>query len=98
MTKSGDRAYGKYQIMGNNIPEWSRAALGRPVTTQEFLANPQLQDSIFQHRFGQYAQKYGPSGAARAWFAGEGGMNNPNARDQLGTSVADYERKFNSGL
>ena len=98
VTKSGDRAYGKYQIMGNNIPEWSRAALGRPVTTQEFLANPQLQDTIFQHRFGQYAQKYGPSGAARAWFAGEGGMNNPNAKDQLGTSVADYERKFNSGL
>ena len=98
VTKSGDRAYGKYQIMGANIPEWSRAALGRPVSTQEFLANPQLQDTIFQHRFGQYAQKYGPSGAARAWFAGEGGMNNPNARDQLGTSVADYERKFNSGL
>jgi hypothetical protein len=97
-TGSGDRAYGKYQIMGNNIPEWSRAALGRSVTPQEFLANPQLQDTIFKHRFGQYVDKYGPGGAARAWFAGEGGMNNPNAKDQLGTSVASYERRFLGGL
>ena len=98
VTKSGDRAYGKYQIMGANIPEWSRAALGRSITPQEFVANPQLQDTIFKHRFGQYVDKYGPGGAARAWFAGEGGMNNPNAKDQLGTSVASYERRFLGGL
>jgi hypothetical protein len=98
VTKSGDRAYGKYQVMGANVPEWSRAALGRSVTPQEFLANPQLQDTIFKHRFGQYVDKYGPGGAARAWFAGEGGMNNPNAKDQLGTSVAGYERRFLGGL
>jgi hypothetical protein len=98
VTKTGDRAYGKYQMMGANIPEWSRAAIGRPVTTQEFLANPSLQDTIFKHRFGQYVDKYGPGGAARAWFAGEGGMNNPNAKDQLGTSVASYERRFLGGL
>jgi hypothetical protein len=98
VTKTGDRAYGKYQMMGANIPEWSRAALGRSVSPQEFLANPSLQDTIFKHRFGQYVDKYGPGGAARAWFAGEGGMNNPNAKDQLGTSVASYERRFLGGL
>jgi hypothetical protein len=98
VTKTGDRAYGKYQVMGNNIPEWSQAAIGRRLTPQEFLANPQLQDTIFKQRFGQYVDKYGPGGAARAWFAGEGGMNNPNAKDQLGTSVASYERKFLGGL
>jgi hypothetical protein len=84
--------------MGNNIPTWSQAALGRSVSPQEFLANPKLQDSIFKHRFGQYVDKYGPGGAARAWFAGEGGMNNPNAKDQLGTTVAGYERRFLGGL
>ena len=98
VTKTGDRAYGKYQVMGNNIPAWSQAALGRSVTPQEFLANPKLQDDIFKHRFGQYVDKYGPGGAARAWFAGEGGMNNPNAKDQLGTTVAGYERRFLGGL
>src|SRR5688500_8767678 len=28
-TKNGDRAYGKYQVMGNNVPVWTKAALGR---------------------------------------------------------------------
>lgn len=94
---SGRQALGKYQIMEENLPQWSRAALGREINRDEFLKSPQLQDAIFDHRFGQYVNKYGPAGAARAWFAGEKGMNNPNARDALGTSVADYERKFNGG-
>jgi hypothetical protein len=98
VTKTGDRAYGKYQVMGNNIPVWSQAALGRQLTPQQFLADRDAQDAIFKHRFGQYVGKYGPGGAARAWFAGEGGMNNPAARDQLGTTVAGYERKFLGGL
>ncbi len=97
MTK-GDRAYGRYQVMGANIPEWTKAALGRSMTPQEFLANPQAQDAVFAHRFGSYVQKYGPEGAARAWFAGEGGMNDPNRRDVLGTSVSDYANKFNAAM
>lgn len=96
--KTGDRAYGKYQVMGANIPEWTKEILGKPMTPQEFLANPQAQDAMFKGKFGQYANKYGPEGAARAWFAGEGGMNNPMARDQLGTTVADYSSKFLNNL
>ena len=97
-TKGGDRAYGRYQVMGANIPEWTQAALGRSMTPQEFLQNPEAQDAVFDHRFGSYVQKYGPEGAARAWFAGEGGMKNPNARDVLGTSVEDYGRKFTQNM
>jgi hypothetical protein len=98
VTSGGDRAYGKYQVMGANIPQWTKDALGRSMTPAEFLASPQAQDTVFNHRFGSYVNKYGPGGAARAWFAGEGGMNNPNARDQLGTSVGSYERQFLKGL
>ena len=29
-TASGDQAYGKYQIMGSNIPAWTQQALGLP--------------------------------------------------------------------
>lgn len=96
-TGNGDRAYGKYQIMGNNITPWGREALGRDVTREEFMdpeKGPQIQDAIFNHRFGQYVAKYGPEGAARAWFAGPGGMNDPNRKDALGTTVAQYSRKF----
>jgi hypothetical protein len=68
------------------------------MTPQQFLADTNAQDAVFNHRFGQYVDRYGPQGAAKAWFAGEGGMNNPDARDQLGTSVAEYARRFQAGL
>lgn len=97
-TKTGDRAYGRYQVMGANIPEWTKAALGRAMTPEEFAASPEAQDAVFDHRFGGYVQKYGPEGAAKAWFAGEGGMNNDGARDSLGTSVANYAGKFNRNM
>jgi hypothetical protein len=94
VTKTGDRAYGKYQVMGANVPVWTKAYAGREMTPQEFLASREAQDAVFKGQFGQYAQKYGPEGAAKAWFAGEKGMNNPNARDQLGTTVQSYADRF----
>jgi hypothetical protein len=98
VTRTGDRAYGKYQVMGTNVGPWTRAVLGQEMTPAEFLKNPQAQDAVFQAKFGSYTDKYGPSGAARAWFAGEDGMNDPDRKDMLGTSVADYEGKFNKAL
>jgi hypothetical protein len=89
-----DRAYGKYQVMGANIPSWTKEALGKSLTADEYLADQKAQDAVFNHRFGGYMKKYGAKGAARAWFAGEGGMNNRGAKDVLGTSVDAYERKF----
>jgi hypothetical protein len=90
----GDRAWGKYQVMGKNVGPWTQEILGRAYSPQEFLDDDKAQDAVFNSKFGNYAAKYGPEGAARAWFAGEGGMNNPNAKDVLGTSVAGYGRKF----
>ncbi len=94
VTKSGDRALGKYQVMAANVPQWTREALGRELTPREFLADPEAQDAVFNHKFGGYVSKYGPEGASKAWFAGEKGMNNPNAKDILGTSVDGYASKF----
>lgn len=98
VTRTGDRAYGKYQVMGNNVPEWTKQILGHEMTPQEFLRDPAAQEKVFQTKFGQYTQKYGPEGASKAWFAGEGGMHNPNAKDSLGTTVSAYAQKFNAGL
>lgn len=97
VTRTGDRAYGKYQVMGANIPQWTKAHIGQEMTPEQFLASPEAQDAVFKGQFGQYAGKYGPEGAAKAWFAGERGMNNPNARDQLGTTVQAYADKFTKG-
>lgn len=91
----GQRAYGKYQIMDFNVGPWTQEVLGTAMTPQQFLASPQAQDAVFKAKFGQYAQKYGsPEAAARAWFAGEGGMNNPGAKDVLGTTVQAYGDRF----
>jgi hypothetical protein len=85
VTRNGDRAHGKYQVMGNNVGPWTQEVLGRAMTPQEFLASPEAQEAVFQAKFGGYVRKHGPEGAARAWFAGEGGMNDPNRKDILGT-------------
>ena len=98
VTRTGDRAYGKYQVMGKNIPNWTEEALGRRMTPREFLADKEAQDATFQHRFGQYADRYGEEGAARAWYAGEKGMRNLGASDLHGrltvkTYGEDYVRR-----
>jgi hypothetical protein len=92
------RALGRYQIMEANIGPWSREALGRAVSADEFLANPQIQDAIFDHKFGGYVQKYGEEGAAQAWFAGEGGVGKLDRQDVLGTTVGGYGQKFVAAL
>ena len=98
-TNSGDRAYGKYQVMGANIPSWTQAALGRSMSPQEFLANPQAQDAVFDHRFGGYIQKYGnPYDAASAWFTGRPQSQGGNSKDVLGTSGNGYVQKFANAL
>ena len=92
------RALGRYQIMEANIGPWSREVLGFEVSPEEFMANPQIQDAIFDGKFGGYVDQYGPQGAAQAWFAGPGGVGKLNRQDSLGTSVAAYTDKFNAAL
>ena len=91
------RALGKYQVMEANVGPWSREALGREVSADEFLSSPEIQDKVFDHRFGQYVSQYGPEKAAQAWFAGPGDIGT-NRQDSLGTSVPEYSRKFMAAM
>jgi hypothetical protein len=71
-------AMGKYQIMPGNIRGsggWDYEALGRNITTQQFMASPQLQESIAQYKLQSYYNKYGAAGAAVAWYAGPGAVS-----------------------
>lgn len=96
---SGDRAYGKYQVMGSNVGPWTEQVLGQRMTSEQFLASPQAQDAVFDAIFGGYVQRYGPDGAATAWFAGPGAVGGSgNTSDVLGTTVSSYVQQFNSGL
>lgn len=96
--KTMGRALGRYQIMESNIGPWSKEALGREVTADEFMADPSIQDAIFNKKFASYVDKYGPEGAAQAWFAGPGGVGKGSRKDSLGTTVSAYSDKFSKAL
>ncbi|MBR1173890.1 hypothetical protein JQ617_07990 [Bradyrhizobium sp. KB893862 SZCCT0404] len=97
VTKSGDRAYGKYQVMGNNIGPWTQSALGRAMSPQEFLQDKDAQEAVFKQQFGNSVDKYGsPQEAASVWFSGRPMAKAGNASDILGTTVPAYVNKFNA--
>src|SRR5512139_57273 len=98
ITKSGDRAYGKYQVMGNNVGPWTKEVLGKELTPEQFVSSPEAQDAVFQAQFGKYVDKYGPEGAAQAWFGGPGAVGKTDRKDQLGTSVGSYGQRFMASL
>src|SRR5579885_2495498 len=68
-TRGGARALGRYQVMPASLAEWGPKYLGQSITPDQFLASPQLQDQLYAARMGELTQKYGPIGAAKAWFA-----------------------------
>lgn len=94
VTKSGDRAYGRYQVMGNNIAPWTQEVLGKPMTVEEFIASPQAQDAVFQAKFGQFIQQSGGSAAdaASIWFTGRPLAEGAEASDGNMTGSQYVER------
>lgn len=98
LTKKGNRAYGAYQVMDFNIPDWTESVLGQRMTPDEFLANPAAQDAVFQSQFGGYLQKYGtPEDAASVWFSGRPLAKAGNSSDGYNT-VPQYVAKFQAAL
>lgn len=93
---STSRAHGAYGVMDFNIPGWTKEALGRSLTPQEFLKDSSAQDAVFKHRFSKYLAESGnPQDAASLWFSGKPQAEAGNAKDQLGTTVPAYVQKFN---
>jgi hypothetical protein len=98
LTRKGDRAYGRYGVMGVNIGPWSREALGREVSPREFLSDPAVQEAVFEHQFGNLVGKYGnPLDAASAWYTGRprGTRGSDKATDVIGRLTGeDYVATF----
>lgn len=99
VTKRGNRAYGKYQVMDFNIGPWTERYVGRRMTPEEFLASPEAQDAVFYGEFGGNVEKYGsPQEAASVWFTGQPMSRGANRKDMLGTTGSGYVDKFNRAL
>lgn len=79
-------AMGRYQIMPGNINGtrrgWDYEALGRDITPSQFMGNPKLQDAIARYKLQQYYNKWGPRGAAVAWYAGPGMVGRAGNKSQ----------------
>lgn len=92
----GDRAYGRYQVMGKNIPSWTKQALGVSMTPEEFLQSPEAQDAVAAYRMQKYYDKHGSwEDAASVWFTGQPlkKASTRGANDGY-IGVNDYVRKF----
>jgi len=87
----GDRAYGKYQIMGANLASWGRKFVGHAVSADEFLNNPDIQEKMARGQLKEYWDKYGGRGAAAAWYSGDASLQN-STRPQAGgmPSIKEY--------
>jgi hypothetical protein len=84
-------AVGAYQVMKANIPSWTKEALGRSLTWQQFRDSPSSQDAVARYKLGKYYAKYGPEGAASMWFSGQ---PNPNSKaSDGGNTVRQYVDK-----
>jgi hypothetical protein len=98
--KSGDRAYGKYQVMGANIPSWTKQALGRSMTPEEFLADSDAQEKVFENQFERNFKKYGTlEDAASVWFSGRplAQATKAGARD-VNMGVPEYVQRVVGGM
>lgn len=98
--KSGvDHAYGKYQVMGANIPSWTKQAIGRSLTPQEFLRDKDAQEAVFEDQFKRNIAKYGSlEDAVSVWFSGRplAQATKAGARD-VNMGVQDYVGKVMGG-
>ena len=95
------RALGAYQVMEANLPKWTKDAIGREVSADEFLSSKDIQDRVFDHRFGgDMAQNGGdPRQAASVWFTGRPiNAQSSAAKDSLGTSGSRYLAKFDQAV
>jgi hypothetical protein len=93
----GDRAYGKYQVMGANVPVWTKEALGFSMTPQQFLNSPDAQEAVANYQFNKNYEKYGNwDDVASVWFSGRPVKGN-NSNDGY-NSVSQYVQKVRKNL
>lgn len=95
-TDDGDRAYGRYQVMGKNIPEWTQRHLGTSMTPQQFLKDTDAQDKVFDGETSSHFKKYGNlNDVTSTWFSGRPMAQAGNASDGYNT-VPEYVSKVNA--
>jgi hypothetical protein len=91
-TKYG-RAYGKYQVLATNVPDWTQEATGERMTPQQFLNDKQAQKLTARLQIQQLLAHHKPVTIAAIWLTGTA---DPPAhwQDVYGTTAKEYQDKF----
>lgn len=92
---NNQRALGAYQVMPSNLSAWGKEAIGRPVTEEEFLSNPKLQDQIAAAQVNKILQSGGSlEDVPSIWLSGKKASGNFRRDKGTGIGVPDYIKKF----
>lgn len=93
-SEKANQAYGKFQVMGFNIPKWSKEVLGKSITIDQFLNDSEAQEKIAEVKMQDIYDKYGDwEQVPSVWFSGRP-MEGNTSSDRFGTSVPSYIQKF----
>lgn len=88
---AGDRAIGKYQIMGKNVPSWTKQALGYSMSPQEFRNDPEAQDKTAKFFMKKHLDKYRTGeDVASIWLSGKPVAGNQAKDLATGVTVPQY--------
>lgn len=89
----GDRAVGKYQVMGKNVPSWTKQYLGKSMSAEQFRADKNAQDNLMRARANELYKKYSNwADVASVHFTGQPLSKSKGKKDQLGTTAESYAR------
>jgi hypothetical protein len=92
---AGDRAYGLYQVMGKNVPDWTEKALGRRMTPEEYLNDTEAQHAVYNKIAGDNLRKYGNiPDAVSVWASGRPLSGNTTRDLVSGVPTSGYVNKF----
>lgn len=89
---AGQRPVGRYQVMEGNIGPWTKTALGKEMTPEEFRRDNDAQDTVFNKIWGDNYRKFGNvPDAVSMWASGRPAAEGAKTRDIVfGTSTGAY--------
>ena len=97
-TRTGDRAYGISQVMGDNVPDWTKQFYGQSLTPEQYLNTPDAQVAVTQGKLGELLQQYKtPQDAASVWFSGRPLDKSANASDGFLKTPEYIQRVMQAG-
>lgn len=93
---SSSGALGRWQVLPSNVAAWTKEALGRSLTPDEYLHSHAAQNAVARVHLGGYFEQYGLRGAASAWYSGNPSLKNSTAPVAGGPSIKEYTESVKS--